>query len=193
MQQIQGGFSESHAFVSEHVESDAATQGFLGADTVNGFLHFPMPAIGALHRVGSGFQSLVVQEGQSLVKVGGLDFGKDFAQMSELLKSEAEPGKFGLSGVRPAAAIKEPIDFIHEASKGPDVSMQTRHDPQGSLIQGTEAVLDQQIAVLKEQSDPIAQALGLPGLTLLLQGGGTAAGKFWDLLDQLFTHFGQGA
>ena len=168
MQQAQGGFSDPQAFVSEHVESDASEQGFPGADTVNGFLHFPMPAIGALHRVGSGFQSLVVQEGQSLVKIGGLDFGKDFAQMSELLKSEAEPGKFGLSGVRPATSIKEPIDFIHEASQGADVAMQARHDSEGLLIRGTEAMLDKQVAILKEQSDPIAQAFRLPGLTLVL-------------------------
>lgn len=193
MQQAQSGVPVSHAFVSEHVEGDARDQGLLGADSVNGFLHFPVATVGALHRIRSGFQSLVVQEGQGLVKIGGLDFGQDFAQMIEFLKSEAEPGKFGLSCIRPAAAIKEPVDFIHEATKGTDVAMQTRHDLEGLLIGETETVLDKQIAILKEQSDPVAQALRLPGLTLMFQGGGTTPGKFWNLLDQLFTHFCQGS
>lgn len=106
-------------------------------------------------------------------------------------KISPELGQLCLSRFCPAAAVKEPVDLIHEASKRTDVAMQTLHDSEYALIGGTDAVLDKQITMLKEQSDPIAQTLRPAGLLLLLGSGGTTSGKFWDLLDQLFTHFGQ--
>ena len=108
-------------------------------------------------------------------------------------KLSPELGQLRLGRFRSAAPVKEPIDLIHEASKGSDVAMQTRHDSESPLIGGTEAVLNKQITILKEESDLIAQAPRLSGLTLLLQGGGTTPGKFWDPLDQLFARFGQGS
>ena len=55
-------------------------------------------------------------------------------------KLSPELGQLRLGRFHSAASVKEPIDLIHEASKGSDVAMQTRQDSESPLIGGTEAV-----------------------------------------------------
>ena len=93
-----------------------------------------MPAIGSLDGVGRGLQVFVVQEGQGLVEVGGLELGQNPAQVFEPGEFGAKLGELGLGGIGPATAVKEPVDFVHQFAEGPDVGMPARQTSKDALL-----------------------------------------------------------
>jgi hypothetical protein len=99
--------------VAQHIERDALLDVRLRAHATNRLLHLAMPAIATLDGIGRSRQQAVIQKGQGLLRVGGEQRLQRLANFLKALHTCAQVGEFGQGRLRPAAPIKQPVDFVH--------------------------------------------------------------------------------
>src|SRR6202795_502168 len=87
VQEIEGFDATLFLSVAEHVESDSATEMFLGSYSVHGLLHLAVTTVSSFHGIRGGREQFVIKERQRLVQVGRLKFAQNLADGLEATDS----------------------------------------------------------------------------------------------------------
>lgn len=74
MKNLDGLGSTIGLSIALHVQGNSALDVLLGPHSIDGFLHFSMTPVTALHCIGSGRQERIIQECQRFLQVGGVEF-----------------------------------------------------------------------------------------------------------------------
>jgi hypothetical protein len=177
--------------VAKHVQGDAGSEVGLGADAVNGFLHLTVAPVSPFDDVGSRRQQLVIEKGECLLDIGREERLERLADGLEAAHALAQASQVGQGGLGAAAAVEQPVDFIHDLAQRAQLRQAARDALQGGPLTLSEMALDEQVAVCEE----VTQLLLLAG-TLLGQlaqpFGRTATWRLRELGGQLLAHLGHG-
>ena len=77
-----------------------------------------MPAIAALDGIRGRRELPIIEEREGLFEIVGEQRLERLADFVETTDTGAQAGEFGQGGFRPAAAIKQPVDHIHNVPQG---------------------------------------------------------------------------
>ena len=94
MESGQGLLATISLGITEHVQCDTVVDVLLGADAINGFLHFAVTTVAALHGVGGGWKQFVVEKRQSLVEIGRLELAQNLAHRLEATYAPTQLASF---------------------------------------------------------------------------------------------------
>ena len=180
------------ALVADHVQRDSARDLDACADGVDGLLHLAIATVAPLDGIRVGGQERVVQEGQGLLQGGAEEFLQGLADRLETPGTATKSGELRHSGGRPAAAVEEAVDLVHDLSQRPQMRQPSGYPEQGLVLGEGQAVLDEEVPVVEEVSHPLFEALLRPDGALGFLGRGPALGQFGYPGLQLLTHPGHG-
>jgi len=102
--------------VALHIQGDATLHLCQSPNAINCLLHFAMPAVAALNGIGSGRKQGIVQECQCLFQIGRKKFFQCFADRFEAPNTLAQFCQFLKRALGATAAVKEPVDLIHNGA-----------------------------------------------------------------------------
>src|SRR5450755_1025300 len=102
--------------ISLEVQCQPSLYRLLCSHPIDRVLYLPQSAVGTLYRVGGRRQKPVVQERQSFLKVGRMQFVQTLAQVPVTSDTLAQMRELGQGRVRPTAPVKQAIDFVHDGA-----------------------------------------------------------------------------
>ena len=174
MKRLDCGRAFRGPLVALHVQGDALADVLGSSDRIDAALGLAEAAIAAFHSVAGGRQQPVVQEGQGLLPVGREQFVERAAHTLEAANTASELGQSGQGGLTPASPIKQPVDLVHDVAEGSQWR-EPSGDPLERLFLGdSQAVLNEQGAMIEQIGNPLLDSLGLAGLCPLgLRGPAT--------------------
>src|ERR1041384_52604 len=178
------------AGVAEHVQGDAGDDVLLGANAVDGFLHFAMATVAALDSIRCRRQQSIIEEGQGFFQVGGKELVQDAPDFLEAADTLTELGQFGQGGVGAAAAVKQAVDLIHDRAQGAEMRLPSADALQCSLFAVSEVMPHEKVAMIEQVADLFLQTLPLASGPLGGPRARSAARQNGFLSCQLFADLG---
>ncbi len=179
--------------VAKHVQCDPAADGRLSSYPVHGLLHLAMPAVAPFHGVGGRTQQAIVQEGQRLLQVGGLELLEDRPQSLEAADLSPQPVQFRKRCLGATPAVEQTVDLLHHCPEGPQLRQPSADALQRPVLTRRELTLHEEMTMLEQVSDFPLQVPASPGLSLRLRRAGASAGKLRLLRGQMLAHVSDGA
>jgi hypothetical protein len=133
--------------IAKHIKRDSVADIFPGAHAVDGFLHLAVMTVVAFHGVGSPREQLIVEEGECLFQVGAEEFLEGLAELLEAAHPGAELSQLLQGRLAPAAAVKEPVDFIHDLPQRTQLGVPATYPGKRLPFARDQGVLDEEVAV----------------------------------------------
>ena len=149
-----------------------------------------MTAVPSLDCIGRGRKEFVIQEGQGFLQVWREQLLQRLANPLEAPHAMPEPGQLLQRGVAAAATIEKAVDLVHNVSKCSQFGSPPGDAHEGAPLGGSQIVLHEQVAMLKQVSNLLFDLLPVPGR---LAGGGrtrTPAAKLGFRGGQLLADLG---
>ena len=178
--------------IAKHIKSDSVADIFPGAHAVDGFLHLAVTTVAAFHSVGSRREQLIVEEGECLFQVGAEEFLEGLAELLEAVHPAAELGQLLQGRLAPAAAVKEPVDLVHDLPQRTQLGVPATYPGKRLPFARGQGVLDEEVAVVEQIGDFLPQSVLGAGFMLCCLRRRTTAGKFGDLRGERLTHLSDG-
>ncbi len=163
--------------LAEHVQGDPAADRRLSSDPVDRLLHLAMPAVAPFHRVGGRTQQAVVEEGQGLLQVGGLELLEDRSHPFEVVDLSPQPSQLPQGRLSAAPAVEQPVDLLHHSSEGPQLRQTPSDASEYLALTLREVPLHEQMAMLEQVPDLPLQMPASPGLPSRLRCAGGPRGS----------------
>ncbi len=123
--------------IAEDVQRNPPVQIRLSAQVVDRFLHFAKPPVAPLHGVGSGGQELVIQALERLFQIGAKEALELSSNLWEAPCASTQSGQFDQGGLGTAAAVKEPVNLLHNQAERSQRPMPPAQAPEGLLFRGS--------------------------------------------------------
>ncbi len=166
----------------------------MGAHPIHRLLHLAHSTVAAFHSVGGRRQQLLVEECQRLLQDWRAQFVQALSQAAEPPHPLSQSGQFCQRGVRPAAPVKQPIDFVHDGAHRPQLRLAPTQLLESRPLTGAEVMADEQMTVFKQFRHPSLNPLGTEGFALRLPiFARTPAWQFGGLLRQTLAKPGDDA
>src|SRR5512135_3496351 len=163
------------------------------ADPVHRLLHLAMPAVAPLHCIGGRTQQAIVQEGQRLLQVGGLELLEDRLQSLEAADLTPQSGQLRQRRLGTTPAVEQTVDLLHRSPEGPQLR-QTPADPQQRpVLSRREVASHVEMTMLEQVPDFPLQVSSPPDLPFRLRRAGAPAGKLRLLHGQVLADLSDGA
>ena len=179
--------------LAEHVQGDPAADRRLSSDPVDRLLHLAMPAVAPFHRVGGRTQQAVVEEGQGLLQVGGLELLEDRSHPFEVVDLSPQPSQLPQGRLSAAPAVEQPVDLLHHSSEGPQLRQTPSDASEYLALTLREVPLHEQMAMLEQVPDLPLQMPASPGLPSRLRCAGAPARQLRLLRGQVLADPSDGA
>ena len=178
--------------VAKHVQRDPAADGRLSSDPVHRLLHLAMPAVAPFHGVGGRTQQAVVEEGQGLLQVGGLELLEDRSHPFEVADLSPQPSQFPQGRLGAAPAVEQPVDLLHDPPEGSQSRQPPGDAPQRPLLSRREVAPHEQMTMLEQIPDLPIEVPAPPDLPFRLRCDGAPAGEFRLLRRQALADLSDG-
>ena len=124
--------------------------------------------------------------------MGGEEFLERPTQGLKSVDPVSQVGQFFQSGIRPAAAVEEAIDVVHDRSQDSQMGQATGDALEDRFFSGGQDMLDEQMSVFEEIGDPILDSFVLSCRLLCPGAGRPSAGPFRLLLLEFLASLGDG-
>jgi hypothetical protein len=163
--------------IAKHLKRDSVADIFPGAHAVDGFLHLAVTTVAAFHGVGSRREQLIVEEDEGLFQVGAEEFLEGRAELLEAAHPAAELGQLLQGRLAPAAAVKEPVDFVPDLPQRTPRGVPATYPGKRPLFARGQGVLDEEVAGVERVGDFLPPSGLGAGLMLCCLRRRTTAGK----------------
>ena len=137
-----------------------------------------MPAVARFHGGGGRTQQAVVEEGQHLLQVGGLELPEDRSQSFQLADLGPQPSQLRQGRLGAASAVEQPVDLLHHLPEGPQLRQPPGDVSERLALTLRQVPLHEQMAMLEQVPHLPLQVPAPPGLPFRLRCAGAPRGSF---------------
>ena len=151
-----------------------------------------MPAIAPFHRIGRRTEQAIVQEGEGLLQVGGLELLEDRPQAFAATDLNPQLGQLRQGRLGATPAVEQAVDLLHDSPEGAQSRQAPGDAPQRPLFTRREVALHEEMTMLEQVPNFPIEVPSSPDLRFRLRCDGAPAGELRLLRRQALADLSDG-